>query len=98
MKYRDIIEQKAIIEIPILSRTVIAFTVDYEIAKFDIEDQIHPFAQWFWIQCSKGCAKFELINNRWVCIELGPILDEQALARIRVGPAFGASRFRASFL
>ena len=71
------------------SETIIAFSVDYEIAKFHIHDEIHPETQWFWTQsATQGCLKYEKADGSWILVEQADKLNYKQLCRIRTGPAF----------
>ena len=88
LTYSYIIDNTTNIE-DIESETIIAFSVDYEIAKFHIHDEIHSNTHWFWTQSSvDGCMKYEKVDGSWRIVELGVKLNYNQLCRIRTGPAF----------
>ena len=71
------------------SSIIIAFSVDYEIAKFDIHDKVDDNTNWFWTQSiTQGCLKYEKVNGNWCIVELGKKLNYEQLRRIKTGPAF----------
>ena len=88
LTYSYIIDNTTDIE-DIDSETIVVFSVDYEIAKFHIHDEIHSNAQWFWTQsATQGCLKYEKVDESWILVEQADKLNYKRLCRIRTGPAF----------
>ena len=70
------------------SNTIVAFSEDYEIAKFKATDTIADQVIWFWFQYNDNTLKYERCNDSWKLIELTDRLSEKQIKRIRTGTAF----------